>query len=97
MYKVKIKYNKMQYLQGNGLVCQVKTSPEILLVYRAHIVMIVHKILTANTRWKGVKKFPELEHTVQIRTTTRAHDGSAPSSGAVFAGAFEQSAWARRW
>jgi hypothetical protein len=36
-------------LQGNGPVCQVKTLPEILHVYRAYPVMTVHKILTADT------------------------------------------------
>jgi hypothetical protein len=47
-------------LQGNGPVGQVETSPEMLLVYRAHLVMIAHKILAAYTRHKGVKKFPEV-------------------------------------
>jgi hypothetical protein len=32
------------------MVCQVETSPEILLVYRAHLVMIGHYILAADTR-----------------------------------------------
>jgi hypothetical protein len=45
-------------LQGNGPVCQVEFSPEILLVCRAHLVMIVHKILAVDTRLKGVKKLP---------------------------------------
>jgi hypothetical protein len=38
----------LHVLQGNGPVCHVETSPEILLIYRAHLVMIVHKILAAN-------------------------------------------------
>jgi hypothetical protein len=49
--------------------------------------MIVHKILAAGTRRKGVKKFPKLNRTVQIRAT--AH---VPSSGAVLPGAFWRSA-----
>jgi hypothetical protein len=47
-------------LQENGPVGQVKTSPEILLVYRAHLVMIAHKILAACTQRKGVKKLPKV-------------------------------------
>jgi hypothetical protein len=47
-------------LQGNGAVCQVKISPEILLVYRAHLVMVVYKILAADMRCKGVKKLPKV-------------------------------------
>jgi hypothetical protein len=34
----------------------------------------------------------KLERTVQIRSTAHARDGSAPSSGAAFPGAFERSA-----
>jgi uncharacterized membrane protein len=45
--------------QGNGPVDQVETSPEILLVYRAHLVMIAHKILAASTRRKSVKKIAQ--------------------------------------
>jgi hypothetical protein len=45
--------------------------------------MTVHKILAANTRYKGAKKLPELGRTVKIRATAHARDGSAPSSGAV--------------
>jgi hypothetical protein len=33
----------------------VETSPEILLVYRAHLVMIAHKISSADTLYKGAK------------------------------------------
>jgi hypothetical protein len=44
------------YLQRNGPVGQVETSPEIVLVCRAHLVTIAHKILAAHTRRKGVKK-----------------------------------------
>jgi hypothetical protein len=36
-------------LQGNGPVCQVEISPEILFVYRAHLVMVVYKIFAANS------------------------------------------------
>jgi hypothetical protein len=46
------------YWQVNGPVGQVETPPEILLVYRARLVMIAHKILAAHTRHKGVKKLP---------------------------------------
>jgi hypothetical protein len=44
--------------QGNGLFCQKETSPEILIVYRAYQVMTAHKILAADTRYKGAKNFP---------------------------------------
>jgi hypothetical protein len=47
-------------LQGNVSVTQVETSPEILLVYRAHLVMIAHKILAASTPRKDVKKLPKV-------------------------------------
>jgi hypothetical protein len=63
---LKIKSNNLQFnsltvvSRGNGPVCQVETSPEILLIYRAHIVMIVHKILAVDTRHKGVKKLPKI-------------------------------------
>jgi hypothetical protein len=51
--------------------------------------MILHKILAADTRRKGVKKnCPNLERTVQIRATAHARDGSATRSGVVFPGAF---------
>jgi hypothetical protein len=76
--------------RGNGPVCQVESSPEILLVYRAHLETIVHKILAADTRCKGVKNCPKLEPIVQIRAIAHACDGSAPNSGAVFPGAFQQ-------
>jgi hypothetical protein len=42
--------------QGNGVVGQVRTSPEILLVYRAHLVMIIQNIGAADMLCKGVKK-----------------------------------------
>jgi hypothetical protein len=42
-------------LQGNGPVSQVETSPEILS-YRAYLVMTAHKMLAADTRYKGAKK-----------------------------------------
>jgi hypothetical protein len=53
------------YLSGitltrDGPVCQVESSPEILLVYRTHLVMNVHKILAADTRCKGVKELPKV-------------------------------------
>jgi hypothetical protein len=38
----------IEELQRNGPVCQVEISPEILLPYRAHPVMIVHKISAAD-------------------------------------------------
>jgi hypothetical protein len=41
-----------EYSQGNGPVCQVETLPEILRVYRAYLVMAVHKILAVDTRCK---------------------------------------------
>jgi hypothetical protein len=47
------------FSQGNGPVGQVETSPEILLVYRARLLMIAHKILAAYTQRKGVKKLPK--------------------------------------
>jgi hypothetical protein len=92
-------YNKSSdwLLQENGPVGQVGTSPEIFLLYRAHLVMIAHRILAASTQRKGVKNCPNLERTVQIRATAHAHDGRVPSGGAVFAGAFELTAWARPW
>jgi hypothetical protein len=43
------------FLQGNGPVGQVEISPEILFVYRAHLVMIVHKISAADTLCKAIK------------------------------------------
>jgi hypothetical protein len=85
----------LQGLQLNGLVCQDEISPEILLVYRTHLVMVAHKILAADTWCKDAKKLPKVETQVQIRATAHARDGSAPSSGAVFPGAFERSAWAQ--
>jgi hypothetical protein len=75
-------------LQGNGPVCQVETLPEILSVYRAYLIMTVHKILAADMRCKGVKKLLKLGRTVQIRATAHARDGSTPSSGTVFPGEF---------
>jgi hypothetical protein len=45
---------------GNGPVCQVETSPEIFNVYRAYLVMTVHKILAADMRYKGAKKLPKV-------------------------------------
>jgi hypothetical protein len=47
------------FWQGNGPVGHVETSPEIFLVYRAHLVMMAHKILAASTLRKGVKKLPK--------------------------------------
>jgi hypothetical protein len=55
-----ILYSIVFLLQGNGPVGQVETSPEILLVYRAHLVMIAHKILADSTWRKGVKKLPKV-------------------------------------
>jgi hypothetical protein len=46
--------------QRNGLVSQVETSPEILLVYRANLVITVHEITAADTLYKDVKKLPKL-------------------------------------
>jgi hypothetical protein len=51
--------NIILHSQGNGPVCQVETSPEILLIYRAHLVMIVHIIFAADTRCKGANKLPK--------------------------------------
>jgi hypothetical protein len=50
--------------------------------------MTVHKILAADTRYKGAKQLPYLGRTVQIRATAHARDGSAPGSGAVFPSEF---------
>jgi hypothetical protein len=47
-----------EHLQGNGPICQVEISPEILLIFIAHLAMTVHKISAADTRCKGVKKLP---------------------------------------
>jgi hypothetical protein len=58
--------------------------------------MVENKLLAADTRCKGGTTCPKLEPTVQIRATAQARDGRAPSSVAVFPGAFERSAWARR-
>jgi hypothetical protein len=45
-----------QVWQGTGPVGQVETSPEIFLVYRAHLVMIVHKISAADILCSGTKE-----------------------------------------
>jgi hypothetical protein len=58
--------------------------------------MFEYKILAADTWSKGAKNCPKFEHTVQIRANAHARDVTAPSSAAVFPGAFEQGAWARR-
>jgi hypothetical protein len=50
--------------------------------------MTVHKILAADMLRKGVKKLPKFGSKVQIRATAHARDGSAPSSAAVFSGAY---------
>jgi hypothetical protein len=77
---------------------QVETSSEILLVYRAHLVMIVTQNFSCRYAVQGCEKnYPKLERTVQIRATAHAHDSRVPSSGAVFAGAFELTAWTRPW
>jgi hypothetical protein len=48
-------------MTGKGMViCQVETSPEILLIYRTHLVMIVYKISAADTWCKGAKKLLEV-------------------------------------
>jgi hypothetical protein len=75
--------------QGNGPVGQAETSPEILFVFRAYLLMIIQKISTANTLCKGAKNCSKLECTVQIRATAHARDCSAPSSDAVFRCAFQ--------
>jgi hypothetical protein len=41
--------------------------------------MTAHKILAADTRYKGAKNFPNFWRTVQIRSTSHAHDRSAPT------------------
>jgi hypothetical protein len=48
------------HFHGYGPVCQNKTSPEIFLIYRAHLVMIVHKISATDTWCNGAKKFPKV-------------------------------------
>jgi hypothetical protein len=54
------------------------TSPGILLVYRVHLVMIVYKILAADTLCKGVNKLPKVGSTFQICATAHERDCSAP-------------------
>jgi hypothetical protein len=49
----------LQVSQENGPVCHIRTWPEILLVYRAHPVTIVHKISAADTLYNGAKKLPK--------------------------------------
>jgi hypothetical protein len=78
----------LNHSQENGPVCQVETVLEIMFVYRAYLVVTVHKILAADTWSKGAKICPKLEQPVQIRATAHACDGSEPSAGAVFSGAF---------
>jgi hypothetical protein len=50
--------------------------------------MTAHKILAADTRYKGAKKLRKLGRTVQSRATAHARDGSAPGSGAALYGEF---------
>lgn len=71
-------------LQGNDIVWQVDITPEIFLIYGAHLLVIGHKISAANTRCKGAKSSTDLKCTVQIRANARGHDGKLPGSGAVF-------------
>jgi hypothetical protein len=54
-----IRETQLSIMSHNGPVCRVENSPEILLAYRAHLVMIVHKLLAADTWCKGVKKLPK--------------------------------------
>jgi hypothetical protein len=75
-------YFLLHHCQGNGLVGQVEIPPEILLIYRIHLVMIVHKISAAGMLSKGAKNCSKVECVVQIRATM--HDSNAPSSGVVF-------------
>jgi hypothetical protein len=49
-------YRLSARLKGNGPVGQVRTSHEILLVYRGHLEMTVHKISAVYTMCKGVQK-----------------------------------------
>jgi hypothetical protein len=67
------------------LICQVETSPEILLIYRSHLAMIAHKISAANTWCEAIKKLLKVG---MYSSNSCAHDGSAPSSGGVFPSAF---------
>jgi hypothetical protein len=63
----------LEYSQGNGPVCQVETSPEIFLAYRAHLVTIVRKILVADMRCKDVKKLPKFgTYSSDLRTSVTA-------------------------
>jgi hypothetical protein len=62
-----------QNSQGNCPVGQVETSPEILLICRSHLVMIVHKISAADTLFKGVKNCSKLECAVQICANMHMH------------------------
>jgi hypothetical protein len=47
--------------QGNGPSGQVETSPEMLFVHRVHLVMIVHKLSTANALFKCAKNAENLD------------------------------------
>jgi hypothetical protein len=40
------------------MVCKVKTSAEILLIYSTHLVMTANKILAADTQHKCAKNCP---------------------------------------
>jgi hypothetical protein len=60
LYGLIMKSNKLGCLgtgwsQKNCLVCQVETSPEILLMYRANLSTILHNISAAGTLCKDEK------------------------------------------
>jgi hypothetical protein len=68
---------------------QVETEPEILLAYRARLVIIVHKISTATVHCSRVlKDCSNFEVTVQIHANAYAYDSIALSICAMFTGAF---------
>lgn len=48
------------FLQENGLFCQIEGEPEILLIYRVHLVRIIHKISALDTWYEVVKNFPKV-------------------------------------
>jgi CRISPR/Cas system-associated protein Csm6 len=85
------------YWWWNGLVCQVKTLPEILFIYIAHLVIIVHKTSAANKFARVWKNYLKMECKVQIYATVRACEGSALSSDTIFTGVIQLSVHAMHW
>jgi hypothetical protein len=47
-------------LKGNGVFGQVKTLPEILHIYRAYLLKIVHSIVAPDTLSKDVERLLEV-------------------------------------